>query len=72
MSRLIVYGDSISGNCLKVKWTLDHLGIAHEWVETSVLSGETGATQIRGELNIRKLLGNLNSSMFEPEPQRIR
>jgi SpoIID/LytB domain protein len=29
------------------------------------LSGENGATQIRGELNIRKLFGNLNSAMFE-------
>jgi glutathione S-transferase len=36
-----VYGDSISGNCLKVKWTLDHLGIAHDWIETSVLRGDT-------------------------------
>ncbi len=29
------------------------------------LSGENGATQLRGELNIRKLFGNLNSAMFE-------
>jgi glutathione S-transferase len=36
-----VYGDSISGNCLKVRWTADHLGLAYEWVETSVLNGET-------------------------------
>src|SRR5580658_7186165 len=39
-----VYGDSISGNCLKVKWTLEQLGQAYEWVETSVLGGETRAT----------------------------
>lgn len=38
---LRIYGDSISGNCLKVKWTADHLGIACEWIETGVLSGET-------------------------------
>lgn len=25
MTRLKVYGDSNSGNCLKVKWTLDYL-----------------------------------------------
>jgi glutathione S-transferase len=36
-----VYGDSISGNCLKVKWTLDHLGLAYDWIETGVLRGET-------------------------------
>lgn len=36
-----IYGDSISGNCLKVKWTADLLGIRHDWVETSVLDGST-------------------------------
>jgi glutathione S-transferase len=35
------FGDSISGNCLKVKWTADHLGLPYEWAETSVLTGET-------------------------------
>ena len=29
------------GNCLKVKWTADHLGLPYEWVETRVLSGGT-------------------------------
>ncbi|MGC6328782.1 glutathione S-transferase family protein [Rhizorhabdus sp. FW153] len=36
-----VYGDSISGNCLKVKWAAAILGIAIEWIETSVLAGST-------------------------------
>ena len=36
-----VYGDSISGNCLKVKWTLDYLGIPYLWTETSVLKSES-------------------------------
>jgi glutathione S-transferase len=36
-----VYGDSISGNCLKVKWTLDYLHLPYEWIETDVLKGET-------------------------------
>jgi glutathione S-transferase len=38
---LRIYGDSISGNCLKVRWTADHLGLAYQWIETSVLKGET-------------------------------
>ncbi|WGF88821.1 glutathione S-transferase family protein [Marinivivus vitaminiproducens] len=38
---LRVLGDSISGNCLKVKWLLDHLGIRHDWQETDVLTGAT-------------------------------
>ncbi|MFZ5470647.1 MAG: SpoIID/LytB domain-containing protein [Myxococcota bacterium] len=33
------------------------------------LSGENGATQIRGELNIRRLFGMLNSAMFIVSPQ---
>jgi len=36
-----VFGDSISGNCLKVKWTADLLSVRYEWVETSVLDGTT-------------------------------
>jgi len=36
-----IYGDSISGNCLKVKWTARRLGIPFEWVEIDILKGET-------------------------------
>lgn len=36
-----IYGDSISGNCLKVKWTADHLGLAYDWIETDVLKAES-------------------------------
>ncbi len=36
-----IYGDSISGNCLKVKWTADFIGLAYDWIETDVLTGET-------------------------------
>ena len=38
---LTVYGDSISGNCLKVKFVCDRLGIPYRWIETSVLKAET-------------------------------
>ena len=40
-----IYGDSISGNCHKVKWTADLLGVAYEWIETSVLRGETRSAE---------------------------
>lgn len=36
-----IFGDSISGNCLKVKWVAERLGIDHEWVEIDILKGET-------------------------------
>ncbi|MBC6981101.1 glutathione S-transferase family protein [Caulobacter sp. 17J80-11] len=38
---LRVYGDSISGNCHKVRWVLDRLSRPYEWRETDVLSGAT-------------------------------
>ena len=38
---LTIYGDSISGNCLKVKFVCDRLSIPYRWIETSVLKGET-------------------------------
>lgn len=34
------------------------------------LSGDVGATQLRGELNIRRFFGMLNSAMFVVTPQR--
>jgi len=36
-----IYGDSISGNCLKVKWTADFLGLKYDWIETNILEGES-------------------------------
>jgi glutathione S-transferase len=40
-AAMTVYGDSISGNCLKVKFVADRLGLPYDWVEISVLKGET-------------------------------
>ena len=38
---LRVYGDDVSGNCLKVKWLLDHLKIDYQWIQVDVTAGET-------------------------------
>ena len=40
-AAMTIYGDSISGNCLKVKFVADRLGLPYDWVETSVLKAET-------------------------------
>ena len=45
--RLKIYGDSISGNCLKVKWTAERLGLDYEWIEIDLLKGETQTPQFR-------------------------
>ncbi len=36
-----IHGDLISGNCLKVKYTADHLGLNYTWVPVDVTKGET-------------------------------
>src|SRR5580700_4098432 len=40
-AAMTVYGDSISGNCLKVKFVAELLGLPYDWVEVSVLNKET-------------------------------
>jgi glutathione S-transferase len=40
-AAMTIYGDSISGNCLKVKFVADRLGLPYDWVEISVMKGET-------------------------------
>ncbi len=34
-----IFGDSISGNCLKVKWTADLLDLPYEWIEVDIMAG---------------------------------
>jgi glutathione S-transferase len=34
-----VYGDMNSGNCLKVRYVADHLGLSYEWVEVDIMKG---------------------------------
>ncbi|MEL6413969.1 MAG: glutathione S-transferase family protein [Pseudomonadota bacterium] len=41
ISKLTLYGDSISGNCQKPRWTADYLDIDHDWVEVDILDGGT-------------------------------
>ena len=36
-----IYGDPISGNCLKVKWTAERIGIPFTWVDVNVVNRET-------------------------------
>ena len=36
-----IYGDSNSGNCLKVRWVCDKLGLPYRWVEIDTRKGET-------------------------------
>lgn len=41
MRLMRVYGDLASGNCLKVKYTADHLGLPYAWIPVDLKKGET-------------------------------
>ena len=36
---LTIYGDKISGNCLKVKWVAERLGLPYRWIDIDVVKG---------------------------------
>jgi glutathione S-transferase len=38
---LRIFGDSISGNCLKVKWVAQRLHLPFEWIEVDILKSES-------------------------------
>ncbi len=44
---LTIYGDLNSGNCLKVKWTADRLGLAYDWVAVDAVGGEARTPEFR-------------------------
>ena len=39
--KFVVYGDSRSGNCYKIKLLCSQLGVAYEWREVDILAGDT-------------------------------
>ena len=44
---LVIYGDLRSGNCLKVKWTAERLGMEYDWVDVDIMAGETRTPTFR-------------------------
>ncbi len=40
-----IYGDLGSGNCLKVKWTADKLGLPYTWVPVDIMKGGARTTE---------------------------
>ena len=38
---LTIFGDRVSGNCLKVLWTARHLGLDHQWRDIDIMKGES-------------------------------
>jgi glutathione S-transferase len=40
-----IYGDTNSGNCLKVKWVCDRLALPYTWIAVDTLKGESRTPQ---------------------------
>lgn len=40
-----IFGDLKSGNCLKVKYTADHLGLPYSWVDIDILRGQSRTSE---------------------------
>jgi glutathione S-transferase len=38
---IVIYGDHRSGNCLKVRWVCERLGVPFRWIEVDVVARET-------------------------------
>jgi glutathione S-transferase len=36
-----IYGDSNSGNCLKVKWVCDRLALPYDWIDIDTMKGQS-------------------------------
>ncbi|MBI1236530.1 MAG: glutathione S-transferase family protein [Alphaproteobacteria bacterium] len=41
MSKITLYGASVSGNCLKTRWIADLMGVNYDWREMDVFAGDT-------------------------------
>ena len=42
---VIIYGDSLSGNCYKIKLLCSLLNIEHQWIEVNIIAGETRTSE---------------------------
>jgi glutathione S-transferase len=40
-----IYGDTNSGNCLKVKWVCDKLALPYQWIDVDTRKGESRTPQ---------------------------
>ena len=45
MTRITLYGDTVSGNCLKPLWVAKLVGVDVDWIETSAFDGSTRTPQ---------------------------
>lgn len=72
MDRIRVFGDSISGNCYKLKLVCAQLGIEHDWQEIDILKGESRTdSYLRMNPNGKVPLLALPDGRYLPESNAI-
>lgn len=72
MSRIEIYGDSISGNCYKVQLLCAQLGIDHSWHELDLLKGDARTDEFLAmNPNGKTPLLQLADGRFLPESNAI-
>ena len=69
-----IYGDLVSGNCYKIKLLCAFLDIAHEWIHTDIMNGDTRTEEFLDknpngkipllELEDGRFLGESNAILF--------
>lgn len=52
-----VFGDPISGNCLKIKLVADHLGIPYTWVSVDILKGDSRTPEFLARFPVGQVPG---------------
>jgi glutathione S-transferase len=52
-----IFGDLGSGNCLKVKYTADHLGLPYTWVPIDIMKGETRTPEYLARFPLGRIPG---------------
>jgi glutathione S-transferase len=68
----VVYGNSDSGNCYKVKLALAHLALPHRWIETDSVAGATRTPEFLAmNPNGKVPLLELDDGSFLPESNAI-
>jgi len=68
----VVYGNSDSGNCYKVKLALAQLDLPHRWIETDSVAGATRTPEFLAKNPNGKVpLLELNDGSFLPESNAI-
>lgn len=50
-----IYGDLGSGNCLKVKFTADRLGLAYRWLHVDIMKGETRTPEFLAQFPLGRI-----------------